>query len=187
MQIISRCIQDIIKYWNECWWMIGLVVISVCVAAVMIQLYRKKQGMECLAMSAFCYRLFVYSCNSVYLFYSFYVTFGMRYVGMRREVKWIPFEGIWTRPWEIPLLIENVLLFVPFGVLLPVTFSKIRSWKIVLTSAGLYSILIEVLQYVFRCGKSEVDDCILNCLGAMIGYGLFLGVTYVKLLIRKRL
>lgn len=177
MNVINRCIYDIAKYWNECWWMIGLAVITIGVIAIGIRLYRKKRGMECLGMLPFCFRLFIWICNSVYLTYSFYVTFGMRYIGMRREVNWIPFEGIWTRPWEIPLMIENVLLFVPFGVLLPITFPQSRSWKVVLKSAALCSILIEVLQYVFQCGKTEVDDCILNCLGAMLGYGVYVGVT----------
>ena len=97
----------------------------------------------------------------------------MRYVGERREVQWIPFDGTWERPWEYPLLVENVLLFVPFGILAPLTWTRIRSGKMVVAGAFVVSVIIEAAQYVFRCGKTEVDDVILNCLGAMIGYGVF--------------
>ena len=34
-----------------------------------------------------------------------------------REVEWIPFVSVWQRPGECPLLVENVLLFIPFGII----------------------------------------------------------------------
>lgn len=99
---------------------------------------------------------------------------------MRREVEWIPFVGVWKRPWEYPLLVENVLLFIPFGILVPLTFYKMRKGRLVVLGAFGVSTLIETAQYVFQCGKTEVDDVILNCLGAMIGYGVFVMCMYTK-------
>ena len=173
MNIVSRCVQDIVKYGNECKGMIGLVVIAVCLGAVGKRIYCRKKSIECLPASLFFYKLFIWVCNGVYFVYSFYITFGIRYVGMRREVEWIPFVSVWQRPGEYPLLVENVLLFIPFGILAPLTFYKMRKGKQVALGALVISILIEAAQYVFQCGKTEVDDVILNCLGAMIGYGLF--------------
>lgn len=174
MNVISRCIQDIIKYWNECWWMIVLAAMGTFVMALGIRMYRRKAGLECLVLPVFYYRLFIWLCNSVYFVYAFYITFGMRYVGERREVQRIPFDGVWERPWEYPLLLENVLLFVPFGILMPLTWTRFWSGKMVGIGAFVVSVIIEVAQYVFRCGKTEVDDVILNCMGAMIGYGVFM-------------
>lgn len=173
MNIVSRCVQDIIKYGNECKGMIGLVVMAICLGAVGKRIYSREKGVECLPASRFFYRLFIRVCNGAYFVYSFYITFGIRYVGMRREVEWIPFVSVWQRPGEYPLLVENVLLFIPFGFLMPLTFYKMRKGKQVALGALVISILIETVQYVFQCGKTEVDDVILNCLGAMIGYGLF--------------
>ena len=173
MNVINMCVQDIIKYWNECRWMIGWIVIGVCIWTVGSEVYRRKEGIEKLPLLTGCYKLFIRICNSVYFAYAFYITFGMRYVGERREVQWIPFDGVWERSWEYPLLVENVLLFIPFGILMPLTHFRMRSGKWVAISAVAVSAMIEVAQYVFRCGKTEVDDVILNCLGAMVGYGLF--------------
>ena len=105
MNIVSRCVQDIVKYGNECKGMIGLVVIAVCLGAVEKRIYCRKKSIECLPA--------------------------------------------------------------------PLTFYRIRKGKQVALGALVVSILIEAAQYVFQCGKTEVDDVILNCLGAMIGYGLF--------------
>lgn len=165
--------QDIIKYWNECRGLIILAVIGVWVVAIGIWIYRRKRGLEYLEGASFFHRIFIWSCNSAYFVYAFYITFGMRYVGERREVQWIPFYGVWERTWEYPLLVENVLLFIPFGILLPFTWARFRNGKQVVVGAFVVSIIIEAAQYVFRCGKTEVDDVILNCLGAMIGYGAF--------------
>lgn len=173
MNIVSRCVQDIVKYGNGCKEKIGLVVMAICLVAVGKRIYCRKKGIECLPASHSFYRFFIWVCNGAYFVYSFYITFGIRYVGMRREVEWIPFVSVWQRPGEYPLLVENVLLFIPFGILAPLTFYRMRKGKQVALGALVISILIEAAQYVFQCGKTEVDDVILNCLGAMIGYGLF--------------
>lgn len=173
MNIVNRCVQDIFKYGNECKGTIALVVIVICLGAVGNRIYCRRKDIECLPVSVFFYRLFVWVCDGAYLVYSFYITFGIRYIGMRREVEWIPFVGVWQRPWEYPLLVENVLLFIPFGILVPLTFCRMRKGRLVVLGAFAVSTLIETAQYVFQCGKTEVDDVILNCLGAMIGYGLF--------------
>lgn len=173
MGIINRCIQDIIKYWNECWKYAVLIAGVICFAAIIIRLYRKKSGAEIESVKSFMYKLLFLLCDSIYLTYSFYITFGMRYVGERQEVQWIPFADVWNNPWEIPLLIENILLFIPFGLLAPFTSYRFRSKKVILIGTVITSLCIEELQYVFRCGKTEVDDVILNSIGGMIGYGLF--------------
>lgn len=60
--------------------------------------------------------------------------------------------------------------FVPFGVYLQY---KKRADSILRISAYgfLFSLMIETLQYVFGTGYSELDDLILNTLGAGLGAG----------------
>ena len=173
MNVISRCIQDIVKYWSQCWWICGIVVGVVCSISFSVRFYQMKSGVIPKSWFYFMYRLLIYVCDSVYLTYVFYVTFGMRYIGERREIQWVPFKTVWSNPWEIPLLVENILLFVPFGILVTLSCRQLIHWKVVAKYSIMVSLLIEVSQYIFRCGKTEVDDVILNCLGAMIGYGLF--------------
>ena len=61
--------------------------------------------------------------------------------------------------------LQNILFFIPFGVLFP----NKRWWATVLLAA-VFSILIEVIQFVGGYGLAELDDVICNVLGAMIGF-----------------
>lgn len=70
------------------------------------------------------------------------------------------------------LFVGNLVCFVPLGVLLPV-LTKARNATI-LWGLGL-SLYIEVSQYVFGTGVSEVEDLILNTAGTGIGYLIYLG------------
>ena len=69
------------------------------------------------------------------------------------------------------LFVGNLVWFVPLGVLLPV-LTKARNATI-LWGLGL-SLYIEVSQYVFGTGVSEVEDLILNTTGTGIGYLIYL-------------
>lgn len=70
------------------------------------------------------------------------------------------------------LFVGNLVCFVPLGVLLPV-LTKARNATI-LWGLGL-SLYIEVSQYVFGTGVSEVEDLILNTAGTGMGYLIYLG------------
>ena len=70
------------------------------------------------------------------------------------------------------LFVGTLVWFVPLGVLLPV-LTKARNATI-LWGLGL-SLYIEVSQYVFGTGVSEVEDLILNTAGTGMGYLIYLG------------
>lgn len=69
-------------------------------------------------------------------------------------------------------VIGNIVWFMPLGFLLALYFVNMN-WKRVLLSAFLFSLSIEVLQYVFYTGVSDIDDVIFNVIGALFGYGLY--------------
>ena len=70
-------------------------------------------------------------------------------------------------------LIGNILLFIPFGVLLPFAYAGGKKWyKIVLIGFSL-SLFIETLQLITGRGYFDVDDIALNVIGAVIGWGLW--------------
>ena len=62
----------------------------------------------------------------------------------------------------------NVVLFIPLGIYLMILGKKSSVPKALLT-IFLSSLGIEVIQYVFRIGASDVDDLLLNCLGGILG------------------
>ena len=69
------------------------------------------------------------------------------------------------------LFVGNLIWFVPLGILLPLLAKVQRS---TILWGFLLSLYIEVSQYIFGTGVSEVEDLILNTTGTAIGYGLFL-------------
>lgn len=79
--------------------------------------------------------------------------------------------------WESAAL--NVLLFMPFGFLLPFIWERFKSWKNVLAAGFCLSLFIETAQ-IFTYRLTDIDDLILNALGAVLGYGV--AVLWMKYL-----
>ncbi len=70
--------------------------------------------------------------------------------------------------------IMNIAFFYPFGFLLScldIELIKKRKWLIVIF-AMLFSLCVEIMQYIFRLGYAEIDDVIHNTLGAFIGVAM---------------
>ena len=72
----------------------------------------------------------------------------------------------------LPEIIMNVVVFIPVGFLLGCISGKTRLRKVVLIGCGL-SVLIEVLQFVFKLGLCEFDDVFHNTLWCLIGFGTY--------------
>lgn len=93
----------------------------------------------------------------------------------------IPFKTI-TLMWSLGLrqfviqIIGNIALFFPMGFLLPILFGKVNSYKRVLSIASIISILVELIQLTmilivkFNLRAFDVNDIMLNIMGALLGY-----------------
>ena len=67
-------------------------------------------------------------------------------------------------------LAGNVLVFVPYGMFLPLLVHRLRSfWQVVLFSFD-FSLLVELLQLFLKVGSFDVDDLVLNTIGGAVGY-----------------
>ncbi|WP_443059758.1 VanZ family protein [Streptomyces sp. NBC_00498] len=65
----------------------------------------------------------------------------------------------------------NVVLGMPFGVLLPVLFPRTRGFVRVVLMTALVMLTVEVAQGLLVTGRAfDIDDVILNASGAFIGY-----------------
>jgi glycopeptide antibiotics resistance protein len=68
----------------------------------------------------------------------------------------------------------NIILFLPLGILLPLTFARFRSLKRVMAIAFSLSLSIETIQFFSRFIGSpravDIDDVLLNTLGACLGF-----------------
>jgi glycopeptide antibiotics resistance protein len=72
--------------------------------------------------------------------------------------------------WQIAIvnLLGNIILFVPFGIFLPLIFRSMTGKKVV-AYAIVCSVTLEICQ-IFLMGTPDIDDVFLNTLGALIGY-----------------
>ncbi|GAA2977793.1 glycopeptide antibiotics resistance protein [Microbacterium terrae] len=89
-----------------------------------------------------------------------------------RRIKLLPFAATDTAgasaAWEV---IGNVLVFVPFGLVLRMLAPALPMWRVGAAAAAT-SIGFELAQFVLAVGVSDVTDVITNIAGAIVGAGL---------------
>lgn len=113
------------------------------------------------------------------------ITFFSRESGSRQglDLEFLATWGINDR--NNAFVIENILLFVPYGVLCPVAFRRLRKfWRCLLTGA-LTSLLVESLQLLTGRGYFQLDDILTNILGTVAGYLLYSVVVQCQAMLRK--
>lgn len=79
-------------------------------------------------------------------------------------------------------LIGNTAMFIPLGIVWPCVFKELDTHKKVIAAGVGFSLCIEILQLPFYDRVSDIDDLILNSLGFLMGYGIYL---LIRFLMRK--
>jgi glycopeptide antibiotics resistance protein len=77
-------------------------------------------------------------------------------------------SGFWMRN-----LFGNLGLLLPLGLLGPVALPVLRRWWLILPLALLISASIELAQIRIPDRSADIDDVIVNVVGALLGYLLF--------------
>ena len=83
----------------------------------------------------------------------------------KRSLNFVPFSnnsGSSTQE------VENILVFIPFGLLLSINFKRLNFGSRLLVVLGA-SIAAEVVQYIFAIGATDITDVITNTVGGLIG------------------
>lgn len=75
-------------------------------------------------------------------------------------------------PHAIINLLGNVVMFIPLGLLLPRVFKKLNKFLRVMLATALIVTAVELLQLFTLVGSLDIDDLLLNLLGAALGYWL---------------
>lgn len=123
------------------------------------------------------WRLILIFVFNIYIVLLISNTILSREPGSRTEVNLFVFDTFSKNLTDNVYPIENILLFIPFGLLLPLLIKQFRK---VIRIAGfgiMYSLIIEVIQYITQRGFFQTDDIITNVLGTLIGYILFIVVN----------
>ena len=99
------------------------------------------------------------------------------------------FQTWGVTPQEHAFVIENILLFVPFGVLFPLAVAGSKNGdgravdrlsKCTVLFGFLCSVCIETVQLITERGYCQLDDVVMNTLGSLAGYIIFLIIKKMK-------
>jgi glycopeptide antibiotics resistance protein len=82
------------------------------------------------------------------------------------------------RYWQFVIL--NIVMFVPFGILLPLLHSRFQRAIWTIGAALLFTLSIESVQLMTGYGNFVVDDLFNNLLGSIIGYGIIMSLITLK-------
>ena len=70
-------------------------------------------------------------------------------------------------------IIGNSTMFIPTGIMTPLLYKHLNSFRKVTFTGFAISLVIEIIQLPFAVRCSDVDDLILNTVGCMVGYGIY--------------
>lgn len=70
-------------------------------------------------------------------------------------------------------MLGNVVIFIPFGVLLPAIWKGMRNIRCIILIAASVSLSLELVQLILKLGLFEFDDVFHNTLGVVIGYWIW--------------
>lgn len=124
------------------------------------------------AVTLFAFSLVVLAVTTLKAFY----TIGLLWVPEKQRVRsleLIPLENFFTaETWFAPLFdtVGNIALFIPLGMLAAILVGPVhRRILKVAGMAALFSLLIELSQFIFELGRTDIDDLLFNTLGGLLG------------------
>lgn len=154
-------------------WLIPAIIFSACLVLFISWVYEKgsqKQEKDNGINKKYriAWLLFI-----AYIIVTFQTVFFSREAGSRKEISLVLFET-WGHSFHMhAMFIENIIMFIPFGVLLPIVFKQVRSgWKCVLIGF-LCSCGIEITQHITQRGYLQLDDVVTNTVGMFIGWAIW--------------
>ena len=98
------------------------------------------------------------------------------------RINLIPFVNLLDYPKLSEVLLNvigNTAMFIPIGIIWPIVYKKLNTHKKVIAAGVGFSLCIEILQLPFFDRVTDIDDLILNSLGFLMGYGLYLLVKWL--------
>lgn len=117
----------------------------------------------------------------LYLMILLFLLIRFDHSGSMRSVNLIPFHSIYDyvfsdnqmlNAFAFSNVLGNIVLFIPLGVYLTYFVPNKNILLNTAIIAGL-SVLVEVIQYIFAVGVTDIDDVILNTIGGLLGVLLY--------------
>lgn len=108
-----------------------------------------------------------------YVYIVLMLSYFSRPVGSRNEVNLIFLETWKSSSQSRAYVIENIMMMIPFGFLLPVFFRPSRNFFCCIPLGFVCSVCLEYFQYLSKRGYMQTDDVVMNVFGTLIGFFTF--------------
>lgn len=100
-----------------------------------------------------------------------------------RNINLVPFDyltnkDIMARTFAFSNVLGNIILLIPMGIYLPLLRRDNKILKNILL-IFLMSLSVEIVQYIFAVGITDIDDIILNCVGGLIGITIYKVLLFI--------
>ncbi|MCC0643328.1 VanZ family protein [Clostridioides sp. ZZV14-6009] len=96
------------------------------------------------------------------------------------EINLIPFSSSGALTY-----ILNIIMFMPLGFLLPLIWERFRNFISILWTGLVFSLAIEICQ-LFNHRATDIDDLMMNTLGAILGYFIWICINNLFNYISKK-
>lgn len=167
----------------------GIVFATVSGSAIFLclflYLYRKQQSMKS-ALKGKYHKAVLWYLLLLYFYMVLAITLFSRTPSCLRQPNWQLFSTFGTTQWQRVFIFENILMFVPLGILLYLLSKNMRKLYRAWIVGFATSLLIETAQYITCLGSFQVDDIFNNVLGMTIGYGVGEVVKGVGAVVRRK-
>lgn len=105
-----------------------------------------------------------------YILVIFRIAFLCRKPGSRKAISLVLFET-WGHTFHMhATFVENIIMFILFGVLLPILFRKYKNGWLCMLTGFICSCSIEIVQHITQTGYLHLDDVVTNTMGTLLGW-----------------
>ena len=111
--------------------------------------------------------------------------FFSREPGSRKQID-LDLFGTWGQTaMAHAYFVENIIMFIPFGILAPMVFKRMRNMRFCVLIGFLCSCGIEISQLITQRGYCQIDDVVTNTVGMLVGWGIWRGVSKIHLMVKN--
>ena len=161
------------KVFNNIWPMLVVFIVAIALLRFFyLQTHREK----------FCFhKEFTYLISIIYIWLLFEILTMTEFNGTS-GMNLVPFSEILRYEFGTKMfnynVFGNMIIFIPFGYLIGEFVNPKKVWPVIITTL-LTSGVVEFVQ--LRIGRSfDIDDIILNVVGGIIGYLLYIGLSAIN-------
>lgn len=160
LKYVNTDIQEVLPY-------IKYGIIVGILTALICLLLSKKDSKH---TAPFRSRILLIFLFSTYICVVLIIALFSREPGSRNAIDLIPFSTWSLSPVGQAYVIENILMFIPFGLFIALLSPRMHHLRYCLLAGFIVSLSIETIQLITECGYFQVDDLLTNVLGTAIGW-----------------